>query len=303
MLFLRCFNYLTNRSFRSAWLYFLRNDIKSLVLRDELTRLALNSDRPGISTEETGIIVSLTSHGRRIQDVFLAIESIMQGSVLPDKIILWLSDQLREVSLPVTLQRQSARGLEVRYVPDQGPYTKLLPALKAFPDARIITIDDDILYPYDTIEGLLAASRSNPTAICANYVRRISRNRKGLVSLPKWVVVKHTDDPKSHYFFEGFAGVLYPPHLFDNRLFDETVFSQISPGTDDIWFNAHAMLNNVSVIRADSHYDVFPYLEIDEVQDSSLKRINSNPHHCVNDINFCQVYQHLGLYQSLLSDL
>ena len=52
------------------------------------------------------MIVTLTTFGQRLNDVYLAIESIMQGSLLPNRIILWLADDMRGKVLPVTLQNK-----------------------------------------------------------------------------------------------------------------------------------------------------------------------------------------------------
>ena len=50
-----------------------------------LTYLALSSNEKGVAAridQETEVIVSLTSHGRRLHEVYLSIESIMQMNVL-----------------------------------------------------------------------------------------------------------------------------------------------------------------------------------------------------------------------------
>ena len=147
------------------WLTKIRDSIAATVYNklhyqdqaQHLTFLALNSQEKGVAEGAEGgteIIVSLTTHGRRIYEVYLAIESIMQGSRKPDRIVLWLSSDIQGVSLPLTLLKQMKRGLIVKFTEDIGPYTKLVPALTEYPDSVIVTIDDDILYPYDTLELL-----------------------------------------------------------------------------------------------------------------------------------------------------
>ena len=66
---------------------------------DELNQYVINSKRKGTTDSkiaETEIIVSLTTHSYRINDVYLAIESIMQGTMLPNRIILWLSEEYKK---------------------------------------------------------------------------------------------------------------------------------------------------------------------------------------------------------------
>ena len=112
----------------------------------QYTHLAQHSSEKGISSESyvkgKQVIVSLTSHGNRIMDSFLAIESIMQGTMKPNRIILWLPNDKEAHSC--FLENQQNRGLEIRYVKDLGPQTKLIHALKEFPEDIVITIDDDM---------------------------------------------------------------------------------------------------------------------------------------------------------------
>ena len=69
-------------------------------LRDK----TINSITQGVSTEKScdnDVVVSLTTFGNRIHNVHLAIESIMQGTVKPNKIVLWLAeDEFKNKNLP-----------------------------------------------------------------------------------------------------------------------------------------------------------------------------------------------------------
>ncbi len=94
--------------------------------KSEMLRyFTLRSTELGVSSQrlcDHEVIVTLTTFGQRLNDVYLAIESIMQGSLLPNRIILWLADDMRGKVLPVTLQKQMARGLEIEYTPDIRSY-------------------------------------------------------------------------------------------------------------------------------------------------------------------------------------
>src|SRR5690349_76858 len=52
-------------------------------------------------------VVTLTTHGERVRNVWLAIESVGRGSRRPGRIILWLDGRAR---LPWRLRRQRRRG-------------------------------------------------------------------------------------------------------------------------------------------------------------------------------------------------
>ena len=72
-----------------------------------------------------GPTVSLTTHGHRLKDVFLAIESIARGSLKPSRFMLYL-DVERDVNNPLkTLQRLQLRDLERHLSENLGPHTTL----------------------------------------------------------------------------------------------------------------------------------------------------------------------------------
>src|ERR1700722_2404094 len=62
-------------------------------------------------TGNTGPVVSLTTYGKRIGTVFLAIESIGRGRVLPSRLILWVDESSILDKVPMTIWRLKQRGL------------------------------------------------------------------------------------------------------------------------------------------------------------------------------------------------
>ena len=251
--------------------YFLRRQL--------LTQLTLNATTQGIAKERKGeeeVIVSLTSYGRRIQEVFLPIESIMQGTVKADRIILWVDERLKTAALPITLLRQQERGLEIRFTKDIRSYTKLIPALKAFPESLIVTVDDDVIYPYDFLENLMNVHRQHPESICANVVLKMEKDRDGkFLPIKEWPYI--TEDMEGEaLFFEGFGGVLYPTHCFTEEILNEEVFTALCPTADDVWFNAMAKKAGRSIRLVDIHpYDYIANVN-PNVQDTALYLVNNN---------------------------
>ena len=278
------------------------NDIRFHLKYDELSTKALSESRSGISNQKYGeseVIVSLTTHGKRIYDVHAAIESIMQGSVKPNRIVLWISEDYRKTILPLTLQKQTKRGLEIRYCRDIRSYTKLVPALKEFPDASIITIDDDIIYPHDILECLINAHKECPDCICANWIREFPRDLgKKYISLLKWPQPTDVEDISERYFFEGFAGVLYPPHSLDEEVFNESVFLDICKYADDVWFNAMALKAGTKVKYAWKHYSIDSFINNEDGQCVALRHLN-NEGELLNDVQIKSVYAKYDLWKNL----
>ena len=278
------------------------NDIRFHQKYEELTAVALSELKSGLSDEKYGgseVIVSLTTHGKRIYEVHAAIESSMQGSVKPNRIVLWVSEDYRKIILPLTLQKQMERGLEIRYCKDIRSYTKLIPALKEYPKASIITIDDDIIYPHDLLECLIDAHIKYPECICANWIREFPRElEEKYISLLKWPQLFDTDEISERFFFEGFAGVLYPPHSLDAEVFNESVFLDICKYADDVWFNAMALKAGTKVKYAWRHYSIASFIFNEGVQSVALQNVN-NKGELLNDVQIKAVYGKYGLWRKL----
>lgn len=269
---------------------------------DELTENALKSSVSGVSDTKYGecpIIVSLTTHAKRIYDVHVAIESIMQGSLKPNKIVLWISDDYKNKSLPLVLKKQMQRGLEIEYCKDVRSYTKLIPSMNKYPEAAIVTIDDDIIYPYDMLESLVGAYVENPECICANWIHQIPANLNDeYKSLLDWPVLHDVDDLSLLYFYEGFGGVLYPPHSLDPEVFNENVFLDICKYADDVWFNAMSLKAGTKVKYAWRRYGLIPLVGNKSVQVVALRNVNSNGD-ILNDKQIKAVYGKYGLFELL----
>ena len=104
-----------------------------------------------------GPVVSMTSYGNRIRTVYLTIESIGQGDVLPSRLILWLDDRSQFDHLLPSLIRLKHRGLEVKFCPNYGPHKKYYPYVESHGSFNVplVTADDDVLYPKDWLKCLL----------------------------------------------------------------------------------------------------------------------------------------------------
>ncbi len=206
------------------------------------------------NTSKKQVIISLTSFPAAIEYAIGAIKSVLNGSELPDKVVLYLTfSQFGEDGIPKDLQDLTAENpiFEVRnYDKDIRSYRKLIPALKDFPDATIVTIDDDVAYHEHMLRDLLALHEQLPNAVLAHRAKRINLGKP----YRKWKKYRwyHFLFKRIYYSFDnlqtGVGGVLYPPHSLREDMLDATLFTQIAPTTDDIWFWAAAVANNVPVI-------------------------------------------------------
>jgi hypothetical protein len=220
----------------------------------------------------------------------------MQQTLKPNKIVLWLGDEEKNETLPLILQKQQRRGLEIRYCKDIRAYTKLIPALKAFPSSTIITIDDDHLYGFDLIENLVTAHKKNPRLVYCNRLHRMKLfSPNSLKKYNKWTMNYKNHDISPLNFPTGVGGVLYPPHCFNDEVFNEAVFMDICKYADDVWFKAMALLNGTlsqKVPFIHKNYFIGNF-----IQEDSLFKINVGKN--MNDIQLKAVFSRYNLYERL----
>ena len=163
------------------------------------------------------LIVSLTSFPARINTVWITIETIFQQEQKPDRIILWLANEQfpdGEKKLPENLKKQISRGLEIRFVTDLKSHKKYYFAMQENPEAIIITIDDDVFYPKDTIKNLIELHTQHPYDIIAHCAQEIPDDWQVVPSQWRTPHFSHVNDIFGKLRILGIGGVLYPPIAF-----------------------------------------------------------------------------------------
>lgn len=221
--------------------------IISRQLSEQITRL----NDLGISKNKIlkkDVVISLTTYGKRINNVYLTIESIMRQTVKPNKILLWLAnDEFSLKTIPQSLQLQQKRGLEIHFCEDLLSYKKLVPSLSLYGNDIIITIDDDVIYPPNFIDVLVTEHIKHPHDIICTRARKIQFDETNqLKSYTEWPYVINSQSIASPLFVAiGVGGILYPPHSLSQDSLDGKNFLEIAPYADDLWFKAIELENNI----------------------------------------------------------
>ncbi len=209
----------------------------------------MNMDKP-----RQQVIVSLTSFPAAISYAMKAVQSLLNGSVLPDKVVLYLTfSQFVEKEIPQELWALAKSNpiFEIRnYDRDIRSYRKLIPALQDFPDAVIVTVDDDVAYHRNMLRDILHLHEQYPDAVLAHRAKRIK------LGMPyrKWTKYRWYSFlfKRIHASYlniqTGVGGVLYPPGCLKSDMLDVELFTSIAPTTDDIWFWAAAVANGRKII-------------------------------------------------------
>ena len=200
------------------------------------------------------VIVSMTSFPAAMPYALQAVRSILDGSVRPDKMVLYLTfSQFGEKGIPQeALQLAESNPLfEIRdYGRDIRSYRKLVPALTDFPEAVIVTVDDDVRYHRHMLRDLLRLHEQLPHAVLAHRAKRMKPGKP----YRQWKKYRwyHFLFKRIHAGFAniqtGVGGVLYPPHSLKAEMMDANLFTSIAPTTDDIWFWAAAVANGIPVV-------------------------------------------------------
>jgi hypothetical protein len=149
----------------------------------------------------------------------------------------------RYPSLALTLRSLLAlrdAGLEIREAEGLRSYNKLVPALRAFPDAVLVTADDDVYYPPDWLAQLTALAAAEPGAVLAHRCHMAVANEDGRLRPYKdWELLTaetRSRSPRELLFPTGVGGILYPPGSLAPEVLDTALFTELCPSADDVWF-------------------------------------------------------------------
>jgi hypothetical protein len=229
--------------------------LRAVHFRTRVRRLMLASrfsQSPVVS--QGGPVVSLTSYGKRVDTVHLAIESIARGSLLPSRLILWLDDETLFLHLPVGVNRLKQRGLEVRLSKNYGPHTKYYPYLEINEtfDRPLVTADDDVLYPRYWLGRLQQAFQERADVINCYRARVVVLQGQGLAHYADWHMCESMQASFRH-IATGVAGIIYPPQILAALKKAGNAFERCCPKADDIWLHAQALRAGYKVRQIAPH--------------------------------------------------
>ena len=106
------------------------------------------------------IIVTLTSYGKRMANIPQVVDTILSQTIRPDLIVINIADD--ELVPSDVMDYLTKNSVEVNRVEDTKVYKKLIPTLRKYPKACVITIDDDFLYPNNMISEFISMHQRYP---------------------------------------------------------------------------------------------------------------------------------------------
>ena len=217
---------------------------------------SLISRRP-VTGALTGVVVCMTTYGRRTSFVHLALESIGSGDCRPERLILFLDDAEKVSRPPRGLARLCRRGLEIVHTEDLGPHKKWYPYVMSEQEhhADMVTADDDTLYPPGWLAALGAsvANTSIPSVHAHRAHRAVLTPDRQLAPYTAWSRAE-VGSPSHLTFPVGVGGVWYPHALLAQfrRTADKDAFMRITPRADDVWLHLQALRAGFPAVWTDA---------------------------------------------------
>lgn len=233
------------------------------------------------------LIVSLTSYTPRFNTILPTLQCLLSQSIKPDRVILWVAEK-DMVNLPEDVK--ALDGLEIRAAEDTYSYKKIIPALHIYPDAFIVTADDDAYYPPYWLEKLVQAWDGKFNRVVCHTAHRIVTKDGLPVPYNNWQWNAKGPAQGNELFFVGIGGVLYSPHsLKMPDVLDAETFLQLAPKADDVWLNWMARMAGSTVIKTGYNCIVPVWPESQKVSLSSQNTAQS-----ANDIQIKNMIDKFG---------
>lgn len=258
---------------------FIRFNVRAIanLLLPLYFRMTNKNDQYSLSNSGNNqmIIVSLTSFPKRINRLWLVVESILRQTKKADMIILWLSISQfpnRDQSLPQRLVNMRKRGLDIRYIEeDIRSHKKYYYVFQQYPNDHIITIDDDIFYRSTMIEDLWNYHLKYPNSIIAQFSKTMKWSLTGEIGpYQSWVNIWNKTIESEQSFFGSGGGTFFPPKSLHDNVLNKQLFLKLCPLADDIWLNAMARLKGTKVVKTFYSSQFLPVMNKNDITLASI---------------------------------
>ena len=162
-------------------------------------------------------VVAFTTHGPRVKHMNITLNSLLNQTLKPYKIIITIhKDDVQYIQVETLDLIKNNKCIDLIICDKKlGPHTKYFYAMQKYRNYAVITVDDDHEYDCDLCESLWKSYINNPNLISARRVHLIKRDENGNpLSYNFWRY--NCNDIKTSnmdLFATGVGGVLYPPDI------------------------------------------------------------------------------------------
>lgn len=280
-----------------SYIYEIEKKIDSLDIRNKarMQILALGDKKIIEEKRKEKLIVSLTTFPQRIYDIDVVLFSLLNQTIKPDKIILWLSVEEfpnLEDSVPLHILNMRKFGIEIEFCNNLYSYNKLIHSLRKYPNDLIVVADDDIYYQYDWLEKLYNAYLENPNYIhCHRAHEILFYNNNNIIPYSNWnqCIKNENTSPSFKNFITNVGGAIYKRNLLHKDATNEKIFLELCPKADDIWCWTMGVLNNTKINIIKNNNDI-----IEIGYDNYVKLYDINKYENFNDIQLSNIFKYYG---------
>ena len=242
------------------WLFILQQRVKLSSIN--VTRLRhrnlLNSD--SVVAPE-GPVVSINSDGRNLDTVYLTLESIAGGKVLPSRLILWVQDAESFNNRPSSLIRLEDRGLEVRVVKDYNGESNHRTFASSLDNLRypLVTASADVLYNRNWLAGLVKAHQRNPQMLNCYSAHVVPVMHGKIGAYLTWQPCESTE-PSFRHVATGASGCIYPMEYLQQLQLSGSQALENFLSANDIWLHANALRAGFKVKQIGQLSKIFQFM-------------------------------------------
>lgn len=206
-------------------------------LRLQFSRVAIRQAE--IIPRKENLVITLTTIPSRLDRIVPVLMSLIDQDVPADRIILAAPVHSLREDAPYSNAILETLPDEVTVLrcEDQGPATKLLPALKEYPGSLLVVVDDDAIYPRNFIATLLAAHRRIPDAAFGYRGVQIKGETDFADLHHKFATAVKIDMHVDILF--GTWGYLVPPGALGKEVHNFSEYPDEVHWVDDVWISGH----------------------------------------------------------------
>lgn len=200
------------------------------------------------------LYVSFTTYAPRVHSFEFTVLSILAGSVLPEKILIYVPQGFKNLLYAeqnaILLNHLDSGIIDlIEMEEDLGCHSKYYYSFKTYGNQKDIVIcDDDVVYYEDWLKDLIQATRQNPHFdIFAFKAVQVFRGDGRIEPYNNWKHLSRNFQEGESLYAEGVGGVLFLKNRLTQEVLNKEVFMELTPKADDVWLWFCTYFNGLNV--------------------------------------------------------
>ena len=236
---------------------------------------------------KSSVIVSITTYPRRSYFFFLTLISILTQRQMPSHVDIWLSEDnfgntgffCRSLSMfPKNLVRVHFVKGDVRSYKKLNYQISRIDNFRASNIKHVVTADDDIIYPFYWLSGLVGSAKKNPNCTICYRMHDILFDENGTFS--KYAVFLNNnssfDKPTLYAIPTGNSGILYPIEYLAVINIENNRYLDYAPNADDIYYRFSLIAEGIACKRVLKNNVHFPSNLLNYTSGLSEENVGAN---------------------------